>query len=176
MFLLASSGSKIILLARMPGQRRLAISRLRVPNLDAFVDATAGNLFSIGTPRHRVDPVIVVVRTRINSNEGDKTNKKLTNPSARSASSCKPYILHFYIFSMYLSEKVTISSGLSHGHSQEHEILVFLFLACWLKKTYSFEWPVSVDWQSPDCESQILMVLSILPLAICFPSGLHATE
>jgi len=34
----------------------------------------------------------------------------------------------------------------------------------------------SVDWQSPDCESQILMVPSQLPLAICFPSGLHATE
>jgi len=34
----------------------------------------------------------------------------------------------------------------------------------------------SVDWQSPDCESQILMVSSTLPLAIFFPSGLHATE
>jgi len=44
------------------------------------------------------------------------------------------------------------------------------------EKTYSLEWPVSVDWQSPDCESQILMVLPSLPLAICFPSGLHATE
>ena len=38
------------------------------------------------------------------------------------------------------------------------------------------EWPVSVDWQSPDSEFQILMVLSQLPLAICFPSGLHATD
>ena len=38
------------------------------------------------------------------------------------------------------------------------------------------EWPVSVDWQSPDCKSQILMVLSRLLLAICFPSGLYATE
>ena len=36
--------------------------------------------------------------------------------------------------------------------------------------------PVSVDWQSPDCKSQILMVLSSLPLAIWFPSGLHATD
>jgi len=35
---------------------------------------------------------------------------------------------------------------------------------------------LSVDWQSPDCESQILMVSSPLLLAICFPSGLHATE
>jgi len=48
------------LLARVPGQRRLAISRLRVPNLDGFVVAAAGNLFSIGTPRHKVvDPEIV---------------------------------------------------------------------------------------------------------------------
>ena len=77
------------LLARMPGQGRLAISRLRVPNLDAFIDATAGNLCSIGTPRHRVDPVIVIVRTRIIRNEEEKTNKKLTNPSARSAGTRK---------------------------------------------------------------------------------------
>jgi len=39
--------------------RRLAISRLRVPNLDGFVDTAAGDLFSIGTPRHRKDPEIV---------------------------------------------------------------------------------------------------------------------
>ena len=40
-------------------QRRLAISRLRVPNLDGFVDTPAGDLFSVGTPRHRKDPEIV---------------------------------------------------------------------------------------------------------------------
>jgi len=40
----------------VPGQRRLAISRLRVPNLDGFVATTAGNLISIGAPRHRIDP------------------------------------------------------------------------------------------------------------------------
>jgi len=37
---------------RVPPQRRLAISRLRVPNLDGFVPAAAGNLLSIGAPRH----------------------------------------------------------------------------------------------------------------------------
>ena len=36
----------------MPGQRRLAISRLRVPNLDGVVPATVGNLLSIGDLRH----------------------------------------------------------------------------------------------------------------------------
>jgi len=46
------------LLARMPGQRRLAISRLRVPNLDAFVTTAAGNFLPIGAPRHRQDPEI----------------------------------------------------------------------------------------------------------------------
>ena len=40
-------------------QRRLAISRLQVPNLDGFVDTAAGDLFSIGTPRYRKDPEIV---------------------------------------------------------------------------------------------------------------------
>ena len=33
-------------------QRRLAIYRLRVPHLDGVVPATAGNLLSIGAPRH----------------------------------------------------------------------------------------------------------------------------
>jgi len=44
---------------RVPGQRRLAISRLRVPNLDGLVPTAAGNLLSIGTPRHRIDTVFV---------------------------------------------------------------------------------------------------------------------
>ena len=61
----------------MLGQRRLAISRLRVPNLDGFVDTTAGNLFSIGAPRHKVDPVIVIVRTRINQNKEKNPKKNL---------------------------------------------------------------------------------------------------
>jgi len=47
------------IILRVPPQRRLAISRLRVPNLDGFVIAAAGNLFSIGTPHHRKDPEIV---------------------------------------------------------------------------------------------------------------------
>ena len=42
----------------MAGQRRLAISRLRVPNLDGFVMTAAGNFLSIGAPRHREDPKI----------------------------------------------------------------------------------------------------------------------
>jgi len=45
-----------------------------------------------------------------------------------------------------------------------------------IEKTYRLECPVRVDWQSPDCASQILMLLSELPLAICFPSGLHDTD
>ena len=49
----------INLLVQVPGQRRLAISRLQVPNLDGFVKTAAGDLFSIGTPRHRKDPEIV---------------------------------------------------------------------------------------------------------------------
>jgi len=40
------------LLARVPGQGRLAISRLRVPNLDGSIIAAAGNLLSIGAPRN----------------------------------------------------------------------------------------------------------------------------
>jgi hypothetical protein len=43
---------------RVPGQGRLAISRLRVPNLDGAVATAAGNLLSIRAPRHRKDPEI----------------------------------------------------------------------------------------------------------------------
>jgi len=41
---------------------------------------------------------------------------------------------------------------------------------------FNCESTFSIDWQSPDRESQILMVFSLLPLAMCLPSGLHATE
>jgi len=102
----------------MPGQRRLTISRLRVPNLDGSINAAAGNLLSIGSPRHRKDPVFV--RSQYTNQQKQRGEK--------------------------------------------------------LQKTYIPELPLSVDWQIPDCKSQILMVVSLLPLAICFPSGLHATE
>ena len=36
----------------------------------------------------------------------------------------------------------------------------FFVWACWLKKTYALECPFTVDWQFPDRESQILMVVS----------------
>ena len=106
------------LLARVSGQRRLAISRLRVPNLDGHVIATAGNLLSVGAQRHRPNTVIA--------------RNQYTN-----------------------QQKKEVKNG---------------------KKTYFSECPNSIDWQSPDCESQILMVLSSLQLAMCFPSGLHATD
>ena len=87
-------------------------------------------------------------------------------------------LVHLYFFRAHIYEqKVTFASGWSHRHSKQEYIFLSLFsLEYSYKKTHPSEWPVSVDWQSPDCESQILMVSSPLPLAICFPSGLHATE
>jgi len=52
-------GTRNLEIASRHWQRRLAISRLRVPNLDGCVATAAGNLLSIWAPRHRVDPVIV---------------------------------------------------------------------------------------------------------------------
>ena len=71
----------------MPSQRRLAIWRLQVPNLDGTVPATAGNLLSIGTQRHRSDPEIREKSVK-KSTEIRRKNlqKKLTSPSAPSAS------------------------------------------------------------------------------------------
>ena len=70
-----------------PHQRRLAISRLRVPNLDGFVPTDAGNLLSIGAPRHRKDPVIVRSQYTNQQKQRGENFKKLTFPSAPSASS-----------------------------------------------------------------------------------------
>ena len=64
------------LLALVPPQRRLTISRLRVPNLDGFVIATAGNLLSIGTPHHRVDTVFVRSQYTNQQKPGGKTWRK----------------------------------------------------------------------------------------------------
>jgi len=93
----------------VPPQRRLAISRLRVPNLDGFVIAAAGNLFSIGTPHHRVDAENCKksghksTETERGKLEGKKTwkkniparvpastrtQKRLSSPPTRSSPSC----------------------------------------------------------------------------------------
>ena len=52
---------------------RLAISRLRVPNLDGFVIAAAGNFFSIGAPRYRVNTVFVRSQYTNQQKPGGKT-------------------------------------------------------------------------------------------------------
>jgi len=66
------------LLARVPGQRRLAISRSRVPNLDGVVPAAAGNLFSTGAPRHSRDPEIARSQhTNRQKQRGKNLKKKL---------------------------------------------------------------------------------------------------
>jgi len=71
---------------RVPRHRRLAISRLQVPNPDRSVPTAAGNLFSIGAPRHRVDPEIVRSQDTNKQKQREKNRKKLTRPSARSGS------------------------------------------------------------------------------------------
>jgi len=63
--------------ARVPGQGRLAISRLQVPNLDGFVIATAGNLFSIGASRHRPDPELARSQHTNQQNKQKKLDKNL---------------------------------------------------------------------------------------------------
>ena len=98
-----------------------------VPDFDGAVVATASDKFAVRRKSHGGDPVIETSQHMKHTGREEDHQKKLTRLSARSASTCKPNILHFYIFSIYLSEKVTISSGLSHGHSQEHNFLVSSF-------------------------------------------------
>ena len=156
---------------RVPPQRRLAISRLRVPNLDAVVRTAAGNLLSIGAPCHRYHTachryhtVTQKVSTRIKRGREKVYWKKLTSSSARSPGTRKRTfgnLLHLCLFqACSYQQKVTYSSDLSYRHSKKEHVFFVIVLAYSQKKTYRPKCPVSVDWQPPDCESQILMVLS----------------
>jgi len=113
--------------ARVPGQGRLATSRLRVPNLYGVVPAATGNLLSIGAPRHRLDPEIA------RSQHTNRQKQRGTNLKKKNYHSEWP---------------VTVDSHLQKRNNKDY------------KKTYVSLCPLSVDWQSPDCESQILMVWS----------------
>ena len=96
---------------RVACQSRLAISRLRVPNLDGCVIATAGNLLSIGTPRHRVDTVFVRSQYTNPQKPGGKTWGKNLLARVPGHQALKNENVHFEIFyiisfsSMYLSTK-----------------------------------------------------------------------
>ena len=109
----------------MAGQRRLAISRLRVPNLDGFVATTAGNLFSIGTPRHRVDTEIVRSQDanqqqQRGENLGEKNLEKAKQSECPVPSTRKNYIFKSSNF-------------------------VSMFEHAYPKKGLLFEWPVSLE-------------------------------
>jgi len=86
------------LLIRVPPQRPLAISRLRVPNLDGFVATAAGNLFSIGTPRHSFDTEIVRSQEKQSTAiERGKLGEKEFGKNKRYESEC-PATPKYYIF------------------------------------------------------------------------------
>jgi len=125
------------LLARVSGHRRLANSRLRVPNLDGVVPTTAGNLFSIRTPRHRVDTEIVRSQDTNQQKQrwkhlGKRNLRKKKRTNSRSAATRKHTFLslvHFYIFTIYLSKKIRFRvSCLMDTHKGTY-ILCYFFVA-----------------------------------------------
>jgi len=173
----------------MPGQRRLAISRLRVPNLDGVVITAAGNYLSIGAPRHREDTEIT--RSHHTNQQKQRGKKLKKNLQTRVPGQRRLAISRLRVPDLDGFVHTAAGNFFSIGaprHGKDPEIVrsqdtnqqklrgKHLGKKSLKKKTYRFECPVRVDWQSEDCESQILMVPSLLPLAICFPSGLHATE
>ena len=142
------------LLFRVPGQGRLAMSRLRVPNLDGFVATAAGNLFSIGTPRHRVDTEIVRSQdTNQQQQKGENLGEKNLEKTKRTSLSARYRRLAEITFSnlpnlylcssMPIQKKATFSRGRSHWSSDRQRIR---FLAYWFE-TYHSEWPVTVETQ-----------------------------
>ena len=92
----------------MPGQGRLAISRLRVPNLDSVVIAAAGNLLSIGTPRHRVDTVFIRSQYTNQQKPGGKTWGK--NLHAQVPGHRALLNVHLETFYMYAISSVYLSA------------------------------------------------------------------
>ena len=131
----------------VPGHRRLAISGSRVPNLDGAVATAAGNLLSIGTPRHWIDTEIARSQHTNQHKKGRQNLKKLTIPSGRSTgnlasspgtrkrTSWNHLHLHHFRACIY-QQKVLSSSSLSHGHSkQEHDFLLLIFLKILKLKT-----------------------------------------
>ena len=116
------------------------------------------------------------VRTRINRNQEEKLGGNTYSPEFPVTGHSKTDILNFLHYIIF--EHVFAHQKLPFRVfcTQNRKYFVVIFSRISMKKTHPCKWPVSVDWQSPDRESQILMVLSRLPLAICFPSGLHATD
>jgi len=106
----------------VPGQGRLAISSSRVPNLDSFVVAATGDLFSIGTPRHRKDPEITRSQhTNQQKQKGKNLKKNLRArvPGHRALTNVHFEIIYISIFfEHYFSRKATFSSGRSHRGTQ----------------------------------------------------------
>ena len=110
----------------MPGQGRLVFSRLRVPNLDGFVIATAGNLLSRGggVRTNARSP-----STRTYKKELTKIKRKLTCPCAPSPGTHKRTFrnhLHFCIFRAFISLKKPLVRVAGHTGAlkQAHDFVV----------------------------------------------------
>jgi len=164
----------------MPGQGRLAISRLRVPNLDGFVITAADNFLSIGAPRHRTDPEITRSHhTNQQKQRGKylKKNLQIRVPGQRALENVYFEIIYISIFSehLFLKKSHVFEWLVTQGHS-DRKVILLLFFYHIDKKTHFRQCPVSVESQWPVEMSQILMVLSALPLATSLPSGEKATE
>jgi len=154
----------------MPGQRRLAISRLRVPNLDGGIPAAAGNLLSIGAPRHSRYPEIARSQHTNRQKQRGKNLKKnlqtrVPGQSRLANVTFSNLPLNNLFSSIYLSKK-----------RLPFRVTGLPATGAYLFKTYRLECPVSVELQWPVEMSQILTVLSSLPLATSLPSGEKATE
>ena len=150
--------------ARVPGQRRLAISRLRVPNLDGAVIVAAGNLLSIGAPCHRCHTVTQKVSTRIQRDREKVYWNKLTNSSARSGSTgnleiASPRSWSFVpaatgdLFSIWAPRhwcdaEIARSQHTNQQKNKRKMVFFPFFIVIFNKKTHIFEWPVTVDSQT----------------------------
>ena len=106
-------GKKNVPPARVPGHRRLAISRLRVPNLDGAVDTAAGNLLSIGTPRHRSDTVFVRSQYTNQQKPVEKLGGKTYSPECPVTGHSYTYILKSCTFILFSSTYLWTKSYLS---------------------------------------------------------------
>jgi len=67
------------------------------------------------------------------------------------------YVIFEHVF---INKKLPFQVVYLTGTQNRNMIFLLFFSSIVMKKTYQLECPVTVDWQFPDRESQIMMVVS----------------
>jgi len=148
---------------RVPGQRRLAFNNLKSFTFISFSSMYSSTIFifssglSHGHSKRKMTPELFfscIYRQKTYRSECPATHRAIAKVQF------EIFYIHVIFEHVFINKKLPFQVVYLTG-TQNRNIIYFLFFSSTvMKKTYESECPISVDWQSPDCESQILMVLS----------------